>query len=120
MLNRPLNAVLVRLAIVAAALAALLLIAPAATAQETDDPPAPPCSMDGTAVTCSYDENGEDAVADFNAMDPEGQGIDWEVAGPDLAAFDITGGVLSFKESPNFESPTDMAREEDQDTTPLS
>ena len=47
MLNRPLNAVLVRLAIVAVALAALLLIAPAATAQEADADPPPPCMMNG-------------------------------------------------------------------------
>ena len=109
MLNRPLNAVLVRLAIVAAALAALLLIAPAATAQEMMDD-APPCTMDGNLVECDYDENGTDAVADFSAMDPEGQGIDWEVEGQDAGLFDIAGGVLTFKDSPNFEMPGDTER----------
>ena len=110
MLNRPLNAVLVRLAIVAVALAALLLIAPAATADEAD----PPCSMVGSTVTCSYDEDGTDAVADFSAMDPEGEGIVWDAEGLDRDAFDITGGVLTFKTSPNFEMPSDV---DDPDTT---
>ena len=104
MLNRPLNAVLVRLAIVAAALAALLLIAPAATADEAD----PPCSMVGSTVTCSYDEDGTDPVADFSAMDPEEEGIVWDAEGIDRDAFDITGGVLTFKTSPNFEMPSDV------------
>ena len=121
MLNRPLNAVLVRLAIVAVALAALLLIAPAATAQEADADP--PCATnDDGVVECGYDENGTDAVADFSAMDPEGEGIDWAVEGDRRQAdFDITGGVLTFKKSPNFEMPGDAERTgvEDKPMTPM-
>ena len=85
MLNRPLNAVLVRLAIVAVALAALLLIAPAATAQ-TEMMDDPPCEMADGVVTCDYDEISTDVVADFSAMDPEGEGIDWELDGVDKDA----------------------------------
>ena len=109
MVKRLYNPLIARFAAVAALLV-LALAAPAVFAQEHDEPP---CTMDGTSVECDYDEKGMDPVADFNAMDPEGEGIDWELAGADMAAFDITGGVLTFKESPNYESPTDMAREDD-------
>ena len=81
MLNRPLNAVLVRLAIVAVALAALLLIAPAATAQEADADPPPPCNAAGTE--CDYDENDTVPIATYSSADPEGQGIEWSVGGTD-------------------------------------
>ena len=57
------------------------------------------------AVTCDYDENGTDPVATFSAMDPEGENIAWSLDGNDAEDFDITGGVLSFKSSPNYESP---------------
>ena len=56
---------------------------------------------------CDYDENGTDPVANFSAIDPEGDSIAWSLRGVDAADFDITGGVLSFKKSPNFE---DQAR----------
>ena len=46
-------------------------------------------------------------MADFSAMDPEQEGIEWAVDGLDAEFFDITGGVLTFKKSPNFEMPTD-------------
>ena len=51
-----------------------------------------------------YDENGTDPVANFSAMDPEGENIAWSLAGDDASDFDITGGVLSFKKSPNYEA----------------
>ena len=51
-----------------------------------------------------------DAVADFSATDPELEGIEWAVEGLDAEFFDITGGVLTFKKSPNYEMPSDNAR----------
>ena len=63
-----------------------------------------------------YDENGTDSVADFSAIDPEGEEIDWAVEGADGADFDVTGGVLTFKKSPNFEGPTDRAMDNDTET----
>ncbi len=114
MKNRSLYAVLTRFGIVAAVLTALLVIAPAATAQEADPPP---CTMVGSkTVTCSYDEDGTDAVADFSAMDPEGEGIAWAAKGADVLDFDVTGGVLTFKASPNFEGPTDRVQADDPAT----
>ena len=53
-------------------------------------------------------------VAVFEAADPEGEGIDWDVEGPDAADFTIEGGVLAFAKSPNYESPTD--RDDDGDS----
>ena len=40
-----------------------------------------------------------DPVATFSAMDPEGEMIVWSLDGDDAADFDITGGVLSFKQA---------------------
>ena len=57
----------------------------------------------GTVFRCSYDENGTDPVADFTAMDPEGQGVEWGLNGADAKSFNIDEGVLTFKSPPNHE-----------------
>ena len=58
-----------------------------------------------------YDENGTDAVRDFDSTDPEGAAIEWNVRGADAADFEISStGVLTFKESPDFENATDRAQ----------
>ena len=57
-----------------------------------------------------------DPVASFTASDQDDDMLKWGVEGADGADFDITGGVLSFKKSPNYEMPTDRARENDPDT----
>ena len=63
-------------------------------------------SPPNAAVT--YNEDRTDAVVTLQASDPEGRGIDWDVMGTDAADFAISsGGVLTFRNSPNFESPTD-------------
>ena len=93
MLNRSLNPVLVRLAIVAAALALLTLVAPVAFAD--------------SHIAISYAENGTDAVLTFSATDADGDEIKWSLDGVDKADFTIEGGVLAFKKSPNFEGATD-------------
>ena len=69
-------------------------LTPGASAQMADDDP---CKMTDKTVTCSYDENGTDPVANFSALDPEGESIAWSLGGADMAKFVITGGVLSFK-----------------------
>ena len=46
-------------------------------------------------------------VRTFTSEDPEGAGINWDVTGIDADDFTISGGVLRFKESPNYEDPTD-------------
>ena len=62
-----------------------------------------------------YEENGTGPVATFTATDPEMADITWSVMGTDDDAFSITGGVLTFKKSPNYEMPTDVAHDSDAD-----
>ena len=57
-----------------------------------------------------YAENSdvdEMPVRTFTSEDPEGAGINWDVTGIDADDFTISGGVLKFKKSPNYEKPTD-------------
>ena len=55
----------------------------------------------------SYPENGADPVATYTAVDPEGESIVWSLAdGGDVEHFSIgENGVLTFKNSPDFEAP---------------
>ncbi len=121
MLQSPFKSMLARTAIFALLLALAISfvtvgLAPSATAQQANDDPCE-ANSDGTEVTCDYDEEGTDPVANFSAMDPEGESITWSLAGPDAADFDITGGVLSFKKSPSFESPSDREWDANGDGT---
>ena len=110
MVKRLFNPLIARFAAVAALLV-LALAAPAVFAAEHE-----PCTMaDDGSVTCSYDENGTDPVATLTSADPEGLGIDWDVTGADAADFEIDGGVLTFKESPNFEMSTARAYDANSD-----
>ena len=54
-----------------------------------------------------YPENGMDPVQTFTSEDPEGAEIQWDIMGTDAAAFTISGGVLMFKKSLDYEKPTD-------------
>ena len=95
MLNRPLSAVLVRLAIVASALALLMLVAPVVFAADT---------------SVEYPENGKDPVLTFSASDPDADAGDpeWELSGPDADLFEISDeGVLTFEDPPDFEDAKD-------------
>ena len=42
-------------------------------------------------------------MATFTAVDPEGAAISWSLRGTDADVFAIDGGVLTFKESPDYE-----------------
>ena len=53
-----------------------------------------------------YAENGTGPVATFAANDQDGDAIVWSLGGVDMDDFTIEGGVLAFKDSPNYESPT--------------
>ena len=108
MLQSPFKSMLARTAIFALLLALAISfvtvgLAPSATAQSADDDPCE-ANSDGTAVTCTYDENDDAPVANFSGMDPEGEMIAWSLAGDDATSFDITGGVLTFKKAPNYEN----------------
>ena len=95
MFKRPFNTVLARLGLVAAVLATLLILAPVASAA---DP-----------IKISYEENRMDAVEEFTAVDEdEGGDPEWSLEGVDAGGFDLEDGVLTFKESPDYEDPTDI------------
>ena len=56
-----------------------------------------------------YAENGTNPVATYTATGPESATMTWSVDGDDAGDFEIsTGGVLTFKSSPDHENPTDM------------
>ena len=113
MVKRFFNPLIARFAAVAALLV-LALAAPAVFADEHDEPP--PCTVvDENRVTCNYEENGDDAVADFSGMDPERQGINWSVGGADSSLFTAEGGALMFKDSPDYEDPKDVMHDADGD-----
>lgn len=56
-------------------------------------------------------ENSEDQVAEFDAIDPEGQPIRWQLSGNDSADFSVNEGVLTFTFPPDFENPADQNRD---------
>ena len=92
------------LALLAALAATLLLLLPGGPVQGHDSPD----TEHNEADHIHYAENGTDEVRDFDSTDPEGSGIEWNVRGVDAADFEIdSAGVLTFKESPDFENPTD-------------
>ena len=103
MFNRLFNLTITRVALLVGALMAISLVAlpvyNLAFAQE-----------DGSI---EYAENGMDPVATFTAVDPEMTDIvSWTLAGTDAGVFDIDGGVLTFKKSPDYEMPGDLVGED--------
>ena len=98
-LKRPSRA-LGGLAVVLALAAGLLFLLPGGLvwAQDADGP-------------IMYAENGTGPVATYTAVDPEGDGVTWTLAGGDATHFTIVGGVLRFGESPNFEAPADTDKD---------
>ena len=65
-------------------------------------------------VAVSYPEIDEDgapnteAVATYVGDDPEGDSISWDLRGADAALFTIDGGVLKFREAPDYENLKDV------------
>ena len=57
-----------------------------------------------------YAENGTRSVGAFHAYDQDGDAIEWSLSGPDADRFTIDGGVLAFRESPDYEDPRSAAR----------
>ena len=74
------------------------------TVTPVDEPPV----ITGVTTIDDYEENGVGGVATYTAADPEGDSnITWSLGGPDWGDFDITGGVLTFKNVPDYERPAD-------------
>ena len=72
---------------------------------DKDEAPKEPKVSTGSALTSDYAENGMGSVAVFTAEDPEGADIVWSLSGDDAGDFTIEGGVLRFKNPPDFEDP---------------
>ena len=98
-----------------AAVAALALMAVVlATALPAGAQTTGQCVAVGNNLECTYAENGEGRVYDFHATDPDRGGVviwelvdDDDTTSPDHDDFEIdrNTGVLTFKKSPNYESP---------------
>ena len=52
-----------------------------------------------------FAENSTAPVAIFRAHDQDGDAIEWSLSGPDGDVFTIEGGVLAFRNPPDFEEP---------------
>ena len=86
-----------------------------ATNSAGDSPPSPEVTVQDTVVNrgpvivgsvwLEYAENGTGPVHTFLARDPESDTVTWSLAGDDSGAFSITGGVLRFARSPDYEDP---------------
>ena len=50
-------------------------------------------------------------------MDPERTAIIWSLSGTDAGDFNITDGVLTFKQSPNYEDPADANTDNEYEVT---
>ena len=58
-----------------------------------------------TDSSIEFSENRTASVATFIAYDQDGDAIVWSLSGPDADQFTIDGGVLAFREPPNYEDP---------------
>ena len=61
-------------------------------------------------ATVEYAENGTGPVVTYTAVDPERTAVRWSLLAvvepeDDAGDFSISGGVLAFKKSPNYEAP---------------
>ena len=64
---------------------------------------------DGTVL---YLENGDSAVGQYTATGPNANRVSWRLSGLDAADFSISSaGQLTFRTTPNFESPADSDRD---------
>ena len=59
----------------------------------------------------SFKENRTGQVATYEATDPEGDSVFWSLAGTDAGDFTIADGVVSFRQTPNYEAPADLNRD---------
>ena len=73
---------------------------------------APELSKRGLAVSgsrsVSYAENDTGDVGTYAATGSDAAGATWSLEGADAGAFAISSGILAFRSSPNYESPTDQ------------
>ena len=73
-------------------------------------PPGRPASAQTVGSSIEYAENSTAPVGRFRAHDQDGNVIRWSLSGPDADRFTIDGGILSFREPPNYEKPQSAQR----------
>ena len=68
-----------------------------------------------TSSESEYTENDTTEIATYRAVDAEGDPITWALTGVDAEFFTLNrdSGELTFKQSPDFEAPTDRADPDD-------
>ena len=72
------------------------------TVTDVNEPP----ELSGSS-SIDHPENDTGTVETYTATDPEGATVTWSLSGADSDGFDITGGVLTFLNTPDYEAPTD-------------
>ena len=93
MFNRLFNLTITRVALLVGALMAISLVA------------LPVYNLAFAQEMIDYEENDTVPVAYFTSEDPEGADLVWSLSGVDAGDFTIEGGVLRFKNPPDFEEP---------------
>ena len=68
-----------------------------------------PAHAQAADSSIDFAENGTGPVGTFLAYDQDGDAIVWSLSGPDDDLFTINGGVLAFREPPNYEDPQSAA-----------
>ena len=68
------------------------------TVEDVDETPV----ISGPA-TIDFEEGDTGTVATYTATDPDDTGIDWVLTGSDDDAFTLSGGVLTFNATPDYE-----------------
>ena len=65
-----------------------------------------------------YQENGSGTVGQYTATGPNANNVSWRLSGRDASDFSISSaGQLTFRSTPNFESPADSDRDNIYDIT---
>ena len=58
-------------------------------------------------ASVDYDEGDTDAAASYTVTGPMADDAEWSLEGDDAADFSITGGMLKFNSTPDYEMPVD-------------
>ena len=93
-------------ALLAALAVGLLFLLPVGPLQAQNEDTICEEKADKMGYECEYAENDTGAVVTFTATDPEGAVVAWSLDDTGSALFSISkDGVLSFRESPDYETP---------------
>ena len=81
------------------------------TIMVTDLDEAPEIMVGGLGIggrsSVTYEENGTDYVGMYTASGPNSDMATWSLSGDDMGDFMFSGGMLTFRSSPDYENPMD-------------